>query len=74
MKNIKVPMPWSRVMITGGVEPTEESLSAWFKAGATCVGMGSHLFPKELLKNQEWYKIIELCKKSLSIIAKIKHT
>jgi 2-dehydro-3-deoxyphosphogluconate aldolase/(4S)-4-hydroxy-2-oxoglutarate aldolase len=72
IKNIKGPMPWSRIMVTGGVEPTEESLSAWFKAGVTCVGMGSNLFPKEVLKNQEWEKITELCQKSLSIIANYK--
>lgn len=72
IKNIKGPMPWSRVMVTGGVEPTDENLSAWFKAGVTCVGIGSNLFPKEVLKNQEWEKITELCQKSLSIIANYK--
>ena len=39
-------MPWSKLMVTGGVEPTEENLTAWFKAGVYCVGMGSKLFPK----------------------------
>ncbi|WP_332457618.1 bifunctional 4-hydroxy-2-oxoglutarate aldolase/2-dehydro-3-deoxy-phosphogluconate aldolase [Petrimonas sp.] len=68
VKNIKSPMPWSKIMITGGVEPTEENLSAWFKAGVTCVGIGSNLFPKEVLKNREWTKITELCRKSLMII------
>lgn len=72
VKNIKGPMPWSKIMVTGGVEPTEENLSAWFKAGVTCVGIGSNLFPKEVLKNHEWTKITELCQKSLSIIAKHK--
>lgn len=68
VKNIKGPMPWSRIMVTGGVEPTEENLSAWFRAGVTCVGMGSNLFPKEVLKNGEWHKITELCSQSLSIV------
>lgn len=72
VKNIKGPMPWSKLMVTGGVEPTEENLSAWFKAGATCVGMGSNLFPKEVLQNGEWQKITELCKESLSIVNKIR--
>ena len=70
VKNIKGPMPWSKIMVTGGVEPTEENLSAWFKAGVTCVGMGSNLFPKEVLKNGEWHKITELCRESLSIVRK----
>lgn len=46
VKAVKGPCPWSSIMPTGGVEPTEESLGAWFKAGVTCVGMGSNLFPK----------------------------
>ena len=49
VKNIKAPMPWTLIMATGAVEPTEENLSAWFKAGVTCVGMGSKLFPKEAI-------------------------
>lgn len=68
VKNIKAPMPWSRVMVTGGVEPTEENLSAWFKAGVSCVGMGSNLFPKEVLKNGEWHKITQICQESLAIV------
>jgi len=40
------PMSWSKIMPTGGVEPTLESLTAWFNAGVVCVGMGSKLFPK----------------------------
>ena len=49
VKAVKGPCPWSSIMPTGGVEPTEESLRAWFKAGVTCVGMGSNLFPKDVI-------------------------
>lgn len=72
VKNIKGPMPWSRIMVTGGVEPTEENLSAWFKSGVTAVGMGSNLFPKEVMNAGEWSKITELSEKSLTIIRKYK--
>lgn len=72
VKNIKGPMPWTKVMVTGGVEPTEENLSAWFKAGVTAVGMGSNLFPNEVLKNGEWQKITDLCRTSLAIVSKYK--
>lgn len=70
VKNIKGPMPWSKLMVTGGVEPTEENLAAWFKAGVTCVGMGSNLFPQEVLQKGEWQKITELCRSCLSIVKK----
>jgi 2-dehydro-3-deoxyphosphogluconate aldolase / (4S)-4-hydroxy-2-oxoglutarate aldolase len=46
VKGAKGPMPWSSFLITGGVEPTHESLKAWFDAGATGVGMGSKLIYK----------------------------
>ncbi|MFV0391033.1 MAG: bifunctional 4-hydroxy-2-oxoglutarate aldolase/2-dehydro-3-deoxy-phosphogluconate aldolase [Paludibacteraceae bacterium] len=74
IKGIKGPMPWSMLMVTGGVEPTEENLSKWFKAGVFCVGMGSNLFPKEAMKNREWDKITELCKTCITIIDNYKYT
>jgi 2-dehydro-3-deoxyphosphogluconate aldolase/(4S)-4-hydroxy-2-oxoglutarate aldolase len=72
VKNVKAPMPWSKLMVTGGVEPTEDNLTAWFKAGVTCVGMGSNLFPKEVVANKEWKIITELCKAAFAIIEKVK--
>ena len=72
VKNIKGPMPWSKIMVTGGVEPTNQSLTDWFKAGVTCVGIGSNLFPNEVLKSGDWDKISELCKESLSIVKQIR--
>ena len=50
VKDVLGPMPWARIMPTGGVEPTEESISKWFNAGVACVGMGSKLFPAEMIK------------------------
>lgn len=70
VKNIKGPMPWSKIMVTGGVEPTKESLKAWFSAGATCVGIGSNLFPKDVLENSDWDKITQKCEECISIIKK----
>lgn len=68
VKNIKGPMPWTKIMATGGVEPTKESITAWFKAGVTCVGIGSKLFPKEVIENGNWEKITQLCRECISII------
>ncbi|OAV69131.1 KHG/KDPG aldolase [Bacteroidales bacterium Barb6XT] len=72
VKNVKAPMPWSMLMVTGGVEPAEANLSAWIKAGVTCVGMGSNLFPKEIITAGEWDKISALCKEALAVIRKYK--
>lgn len=72
VKNVKSPMPWTMLMATGAVEPTEENLTAWIKAGVTCVGMGSKLFPKDAIVAKEWTKITTLCKKSLAYIEKAR--
>ena len=72
VKGLKAPMPWSNIMVTGGVKPTRENLEGWFKAGVTCVGMGSNLFPKEVIAAKEWNKISDLCKSALDIIKEIR--
>ena len=68
VKAIKGPMPWTSVMVTGGVEPTKESLGSWFKAGVTAVGMGSQLFPKDILSNRQFDLIEAKAKEVLKII------
>jgi len=54
VKSIMPVVPGLQLMITGGVEPTEKSLTEWFDAGAACVGMGSQLFTKEILEQKQW--------------------
>jgi 2-dehydro-3-deoxyphosphogluconate aldolase/(4S)-4-hydroxy-2-oxoglutarate aldolase len=54
------PMPHSKIMVTGGVEPTRESLSTWFSAGAKAVGMGSQLFPSNLINEKNYQKITNI--------------
>lgn len=70
VKNIIAPMPWSRLMVTGGVDPSEENLSSWFKAGVFCVGMGSKLFPRDRIISSDWAYITESCRKALAIISR----
>lgn len=47
VKAVLGPTPWTRIMPTGGVDATKESIDAWFKAGVAAVGMGSKLVRKE---------------------------
>ena len=65
-------MPWTMIMATGAVEPTEDNLTAWFKAGVTAVGMGSKLFPKEAVSSGNWDIITTLCKNALGYIQQAK--
>ena len=72
VKAVKGPMPWASIMPTGGVSPDEENLKQWFGAGVTCVGMGSQLFPKEVLAEKNYGYITEKCASALSIIQRLK--
>ena len=72
VKAVLGPMPWTSIMPTGGVTPDEENLKAWFEAGVTCVGMGSQLFPKEILDNKNYDYISEKCAEVLKTIQKYK--
>lgn len=59
VKAIKGPCPWTSIMPTGGVDPTEENLRQWFEAGVTCVGMGSNLITKEIIRDMNWLMLAE---------------
>jgi len=72
VKAVKGPFPWTSIMPTGGVEPTEDNLSAWFKAGVHCVGMGSQLVTKDILANNDWAALTEKVKSALAIVKKYK--
>ena len=72
VKSVKGPCPWSNIMPTGGVAPTEENLRPWFEAGVACVGMGSKLFPKPLLQEGKYDEISLKVKNALHLIQDIK--
>ncbi len=72
VKSVLAPCPWSRIMPTGGVAPTEENLSGWFEAGVACVGMGSKLVRKDLVAAGDWEEIANLTRQTLDLIQKVR--
>ena len=72
VKAIKGPQPWTSIMPTGGVTTEEANLEAWFTAGVTCVGMGSQLISKSILKNKNYNELENKVRESLALIKKIK--
>ena len=72
VKAIKGPQPWTSVMPTGGVAPSEENLRAWFDAGVTCVGMGSKLISKSIVQNKAYEELKEKVAQALRLISKIR--
>ena len=72
IKGIKGPQPWTSIMPTGGVSPTVENLSKWFKAGVTCVGIGSQLIKADQNGAFDLVQIEEVVKECLRIIQSLK--
>lgn len=57
IKAVKAVFPNVELMTTGGVEPTQEDISSWFKSGVAAVGIGSQLFPADWLANNQYDKV-----------------
>jgi 2-dehydro-3-deoxyphosphogluconate aldolase/(4S)-4-hydroxy-2-oxoglutarate aldolase len=67
-------VPGLQLMITGGVEPTQKSLSAWFKSGAACVGMGSQLFTRDILARKDWPLLKQTLEAALKISRQVRNS
>jgi 2-dehydro-3-deoxyphosphogluconate aldolase/(4S)-4-hydroxy-2-oxoglutarate aldolase len=68
VKAIKGPMPWTRIMPTGGVDTTRDSIRSWIQAGAACLGIGSKLVTTELVAKGDWQGLTEKVAECLSLI------
>ena len=57
-KDILAPLPFLKLMPTGGVDA--QNAGAWSKAGAVCVGAGSALVPRDAVRAGDWPRITQL--------------
>jgi len=69
---VKGPCPWTSIMPTGGVDPSEENLRKWFAAGVTCVGMGSGLITEKTVKDGDWKSLTQTVRTTLGTIRKLR--
>ena len=72
VKNVLGPCPWTRIMPTGGVDATRESLEAWFGAGVVCVGIGSKLLTKELLASGDYAALTAKIRETVATIKEVR--
>jgi len=72
VKSMLGPCPWTRIMPTGGVDATRESLEAWFKAGVACVGIGSNLVTKEILADKDFAALTKNARQVVEWIREIR--
>lgn len=72
VKAVLGPMPWTKIMPTGGVEPDEASLKAWFGAGIVACGMGSGLITRALLEAKDYAGISARVRDTVQLIKRIR--
>jgi 2-dehydro-3-deoxyphosphogluconate aldolase/(4S)-4-hydroxy-2-oxoglutarate aldolase len=72
VKAVRGPMPWTELMPTGGVDPTRESLAAWFGAGVACVGIGSNLVDARLVKAGRYDELTDRIRETVDLIRNIR--
>ncbi len=72
VKAILGPMPWTRIMPTGGVAPTKESIEAWFKAGIAAAGIGSKLISSDLVKAGDFESIERNVAQVIELIREVR--
>jgi len=54
VKAVLGPMPWTKIMPTGGVDPDAASIAKWFGSGIVAAGMGSRLITDAAVRDGDW--------------------
>ena len=66
IKAMAAPFPMFKVMPTGGI--TLKNLATYLSCPVICACGGSYMVTADLIDNQKWDEIIELCKQSVEIV------
>ena len=69
VKAVLGPMPWTKIMPTGGVDPDPASIAKWFGAGIVAAGMGSKLITDAAVKAKDWTAIETQVRATVDAIA-----
>lgn len=65
-RDILAPMPQLKLTPTGGVDL--DTAADWIKAGAACLGVGSSLVKKDLIKQRDWAGLTKLARQFVDIV------
>ena len=66
IKAMNAPFPMFKVMPTGGI--SLKNLKEYLSAPVLCACGGSYMVTADLIENQKWDEIIDLCKQSVEIV------
>ncbi len=74
IRSVRGPLPWVSLMPTGGVSPDKDDIDEWISAGAACIGMGSKLIAKDLVRSEKFSAITGNVRKVLEWIKESRET
>jgi 2-dehydro-3-deoxyphosphogluconate aldolase/(4S)-4-hydroxy-2-oxoglutarate aldolase len=66
IKAMSAPFPMFKIMPTGGI--SLKNLKEYLSCPVVCACGGSYMVTSELIENQKWDEITELCRKSIQIV------
>lgn len=69
VKAVLGPMPWTKIMPTGGVDPDPASIARWFGSGIVAAGMGSKLITDAAVRAGDWAGIEASVKAAVDAVA-----
>ena len=68
IRSLRAPMPWVRLMPTGGVSIEKENIFAWIQAGAAALGIGSKLISRKMSADGDYTALTANVKQVLAWI------
>jgi len=71
IKAMSAPFPMFKVMPTGGI--SLKNLKEYLSCPVICACGGSYMVTADLIDNQKWDEIVELCKKSVEIVKEARN-
>lgn len=72
VKAVLGPMPWTKIMPTGGVDPDPASIARWFGAGIVAAGMGSKLITDAAVAAGDWAAIEASVRGAVQAVADVR--
>ena len=72
VKAVLGPCPWTRIMPTGGVDSSRESMEEWFGAGVACVGIGSTLITRDIAASGDFEALTRKVRELVGWISEIR--
>lgn len=70
VKHLKGPLPFLKIIVTGGVDLDEASLKNWLGAGVFAIGLGSQLFKEKNIRDKNFEEIEEKIKTIIQLTEK----